>query len=106
MPTFAVRTAKGPNWDHGREIREQLGWDEHAAFADGLVGQGVIVLGGPISSDDQEDLALILVEAADEEDVRSIFEKDPWTANQVFSIKEVRSWLLWLDSRRSRSDRG
>jgi len=37
MPVFAVTTAKGANWDHAREIREQPFWDQHAAFAEGLV---------------------------------------------------------------------
>jgi len=40
MPVFAVTTAKGVNWDHARGIRQQRFWDEHAAFADRLVGQG------------------------------------------------------------------
>ena len=56
-PVFAVRTAKGPCWDHGRGNREQAFWDEHASFADRLVERGVILLGGPIASDDAEDIA-------------------------------------------------
>ena len=47
MPVFAVTTAKGANWDHARDIREQPFWDQHAAFAEGLVDRGVIILGGP-----------------------------------------------------------
>jgi hypothetical protein len=38
MPVFAVTTAKGVNWDHARGMRQQSFWDEHAAFADRLVG--------------------------------------------------------------------
>jgi hypothetical protein len=34
MPVFAVTTAKGANWDHARDIRQQFFWDQHAAFAD------------------------------------------------------------------------
>jgi hypothetical protein len=47
MPVFAVTTAKGANWDRAREIRGQFFWDEHAAFADRLVGSGVIIFEGP-----------------------------------------------------------
>jgi len=65
MPVFAVTTAKGANWDHARDIREQPFWDQHAAFADGLVERGVIILGGPVDSDDDEDIALMAVEAPD-----------------------------------------
>jgi uncharacterized protein YciI len=101
MPVFAVRTAKGPSWDHVRGIREQRAWTEHAAYSDQLVDRGFIVLGGPIESDDAEDIALLMVEATDELALRSTFADDPWSRNGVFRIKEVRAWTLWLDSRRS-----
>lgn len=47
MANFAVRLVHGPGWDASRPIREQHGWDEHAAFMDGLVDGGFIILGGP-----------------------------------------------------------
>jgi uncharacterized protein len=99
MPVFVVTTAKGPNWDHARGIREQAFWVEHGAFSDELVARGVIILGGPISSDSAEDIALVAVEAADEAAVRSIFDGDPWMEHKVFRIKDLRSWTIWLDGR-------
>jgi hypothetical protein len=99
MAVFAVRTAKGPNWDHARGPREQPFWEAHADFADQLVERGVVILGGPIASDDEEDIALLAVEASDEEAVRAVFEADPWTVHRVFRIKDVRVWSLWLDGR-------
>jgi uncharacterized protein len=99
VPVFAVTTAKGVNWDHTRGTRQQRFWDEHAAFADTLVGQGVIILGGPIASADDEDIALLAVESADENAAQSVFDADPWTVHQVFRLKDVRRWTLWLDSR-------
>jgi uncharacterized protein len=99
MPVFAVTTAKGPNWDHARGIREQPYFEEHAAFADKLVERGVIILGGPIASEDDEDIALLAVEAPGEEAVRLVFDDDPWTVHQVFRIKQLRTWTLWLDGR-------
>jgi uncharacterized protein len=99
MAVFAVTTAKGPNWDPLRGIRDQPAWDEHAAFADCLVDRGVIVLGGPIGGGADEDVALLLVDAADEQEVRSIFDADPWAVNGVLRIKSVRPWTLWLDGR-------
>jgi uncharacterized protein YciI len=92
MPVFAVTTARGPNWDHARGIREQPYWNEHAVFADMLVDRGVIILGGPVASDNDEDIALLAVEAPDEHAVRSIFDADPWAVHQVFRIKHVRAW--------------
>jgi hypothetical protein len=99
MAVFAVRTAKGPEWEHGRGNREQAFWDEHASFADRLVERGVIIIGGPIDSDDESDIALLAVQAEDEDAVRSIFDDDPWTVHRVFRIKDVRAWSLWLDGR-------
>lgn len=101
MAVFAVTTAKGTNWDRSRGIREQPFWDQHAAFSDELVERGVIILGGPIGSDNDDDVALLAVEADDENALRSIFSADPWTKHRVFRLKEVRSWTLWLDGRPS-----
>ena len=99
MPVFAVTTAKGVNWDHARDIREQSFWDEHAAFADQLVARGFVILGGPIGSGDDDDNALLAVEAADESAVYAVFDADPWRVHQVFRIKSVWPWTLWLDGR-------
>jgi uncharacterized protein YciI len=99
MPVFAVSTAKGPNWDRARGTREQRFWEEHGDFADQLVERGVILLGGPIASDDEEDIALVAVEASDEDAARAVFDADPWTVHGVFRIKDVRAWSLWLDGR-------
>jgi uncharacterized protein len=99
MPVFTVRTARGAGWDHARGIREQVHWDEHAAFSDGLVEKGVVILGGPVDSDDQEDIALLAVEAADAESVRAAFAEDPWIVHGIFRLKDVRRWTIWLDGR-------
>ena len=48
MANFAVRLVHGSGWDPLRQIRDQDGWSEHAAFMDGLVEDGFIILGGPI----------------------------------------------------------
>jgi hypothetical protein len=58
-----------------------------------------VILGGPIAGDDPEDIALLAVEADDEDAVRSIFAADPWTIHDVFRLKAIRSWTLWLDGR-------
>jgi uncharacterized protein YciI len=99
MPVFAVRTARGARWDDTRDNREQAHWDEHAAFADGLVEKGVVILGGPIDSDDPEDIALMAVEAAGEEAVHATFAADPWMTHGIFRLKDVRRWTIWLDGR-------
>jgi uncharacterized protein len=99
MAVFAVTTEKGPSWDRSRQIREQREWPEHAAFADELVEQGIILLGGPIGGGSADDVALLMVEAQNEPEIRSIFNADPWVFSGVLAIKDARPWTLWLDSR-------
>jgi uncharacterized protein len=96
VANFAVRLIHGPGWDSSRHIREQDAWDEHAAFMDGLVDDGFLILGGPVG-DGQETLHVI--EAADENDVRLRFAKDPWAAADMLRIGRIEPWALWLDGR-------
>ena len=51
-------------------MREQEGWDEHAAFMDGLVEDRFILLGGPLEGDRD---TLHVVDAPSEEEVRARF---------------------------------
>lgn len=99
MAVFAVTTAKGPNWVSSRGIREQASWDEHARFFDALVERGIVILGGPIATADDADVALLAVVAGNERELRALFAVDPWSSSGVLRIKDVREWTLWLDSR-------
>jgi hypothetical protein len=53
MANFAVRLVHGPGWDSSHQIRDQQGWAGHAAFMDGLVDDGFIILGGPVGDGEQ-----------------------------------------------------
>ena len=97
MATFAVTMVHGPNWDRLRPIREQEGWDEHAAFMDGLVDDGLIILGGPVGDGQQG--ALLLAEAADEREIGTCLGEDPWAAQELLHVGTVQPWALWLDGR-------
>lgn len=77
MANFAVRIVHGPGWDPSRLIREQDGWDEHAASFDGLVDDGFLILGGPGR---QREQTLHAIEAADEHEIRARLAEDPWAA--------------------------
>ena len=98
MATFAVTMVHGPHWDRSRPIREQDGWDEHAAFMDGLVDDGLIVLGGPLGDGQQG--ALLLAEAPGEGEFAARLGEDPWAAMGLLHVGTVQPWALWLDSRR------
>ena len=108
MAHFAVRLVQGPGWDATRPIREQDGWDEHAAFMDGLVDDGFVILGGPVGNGEQ---TLHVIEAADEQDVKTRLARDPWASATLLQIGVIEPWALWLDSRpeqgpRRRSESG
>jgi uncharacterized protein YciI len=96
MATFAVTLIHGPGWDPSRPIRSQDGWDEHAAFMDGLVDDGLLVLGGPLGSGDR---TLHLVQAPAEPEIRARLAEDPWAAAGLLQVGTIEPWALWLDSR-------
>jgi uncharacterized protein YciI len=96
VAVFAVTEVAGPNWDASRARREQAGWDEHAAFMDALVGDGFVVLGGPIGDGER---VLLVVEAEDEAAVRARFAPDPWLPAGVLEIASIEPWTIWLDAR-------
>jgi len=77
-------------------MREQDGWDEHAAFMDGLVDDGKIVLGGPL---EDERYTMHVVAAESESAVRELFTTDPWWTNGMLSPVAIERWTILLDGR-------
>ena len=96
MANFAVTLVHGPHWDASRPIREQDGWDAHAAFMDGLVDDGFLILGGPVGNGER---TLHAVAASDEQEIRKRFGEDPWADAGLLRIGGIEPWALWLDSR-------
>jgi uncharacterized protein len=91
---FLVKHVPGPGWDHSRLRREQDGWDEHAAFIDGLAAEGVIVLGGPVGPGDG-DYALLVVDLDDEAAIRARLAADPWE-DTILEIESIEPWTVWV----------
>jgi hypothetical protein len=98
MAFFTLTEVAGPSWNAARPRREQDGWDEHAAFMDGLVDDGFVILGGPIGNGEE---VLLVVEATDERQIRARLEEDPWISNGMLRIGAIRPWNVWLDARQS-----
>lgn len=92
---------RGSGWDESREIREQRDWGAHAAFMDGLVEHGFILLGGPVGDWRQ---TLHAVEAADEQEVRRRLAEDPWARAELLKVGSIQPWALWLDFRTAASN--
>ena len=78
-------------------MEEQSEWDAHAAFMDGLVDQGFIVLGGPLADEVRVAHA---VEAESEEAVRATLARDPWSETHL-RIDTIEPWTIRLDGRRT-----
>ena len=94
-----MRTKRGPSWDTTVGIREQAEWIEHAQFADKLVKDGRILLGGPIEDPDPDVVALVAMELPEASSVHEIFADDPWVRSGVLSVKDIRPWRIWLRPR-------
>jgi hypothetical protein len=89
--TFVVLRERGPLWDWSREMREQDGWEAHAAFMERLAEEGFVLLGGMLA----DDRALHVVEAASEEAVRVRFRDDPWPEEKL-NVASVTPWEILL----------
>lgn len=86
MPTFHVVVRRsGPEYDLSKPLEEQSDWPAHAAFMDGLVDAGFIVLGGPLAD---EARVVHVVEAASEEAVRARLAADPWSETHLRSRRD------------------
>ena len=73
MATFHVVIHRsGPDYDRSLPLEQQSGWDEHAAFMDGLVDQGFM---------------------------RETLARDPWSGTHLV-VDSVDAWTLRLDARR------
>lgn len=96
MANFALILVHGPRWDDSLGIREQADWTGHAAFMDGLVIDGLILVGGPVGDGQQ---TMHVVEARDEEEVRRRLADDPWAHAGLLEVGSIQTWALWLDFR-------
>ena len=92
---LVVLHRSGPDWAPGKPLEEQSGWDEHAAFMDGLVEEGFIVLGGPLADEFRTAHA---VEAESEEAIRSKLAEDPWSDSHL-RVGSIDHWTIRLDGR-------
>ena len=95
MAFFVVLRRRGPLWDPSRSLEEQSGWTEHAAFMDGLVNDGFVVLGGPLAD---EKHVVLAIEAGSEEAVRERLARDPWSDTHLV-VDSVDAWTIRLDGR-------
>ena len=92
MMFLVVLRRSGPEYDHSKPLEEQSGWLEHAAFMDGLVDDGFVVLGGPLEDEVRTAHA---VEASSEEEIRERFGRDPWSGSHLV-VDSIDRWTIRL----------
>ena len=92
MMFLVVLRRSGPEYDHSKPLEEQSGWLEHAAFMDGLVEDGFIVLGGVLGDEVRTAHA---VEAASEDEIRERLARDPWSRSHLV-VDSIDAWTIRL----------
>jgi uncharacterized protein YciI len=94
---FIVLRRRGPLYDASRPMEEQADWPAHAAFMDGLVGSGFVILGGPLAD---EHRVVLAVESESEHAARATLALDPWHETHLV-IDSIDAWTIRLDGRRA-----
>jgi len=89
---LVVLRRSGPEYDHSKPLEQQSGWEEHAAFMDGLVEDGFIVLGGVLADELRTAHA---VEAGSEEEIRDRLAQDPWSGSHLV-VDSIDAWTIRL----------
>jgi len=93
---LVVLRRSGPQWDRSRPMEEQSDWYGHASFMDGLVDNGFVVLGGPLS----DEFRVVLAVDADSDDaVTATLARDPWSETHL-QVDTIDPWTIRLDGRR------
>jgi uncharacterized protein YciI len=96
MPMFLVVLHRsGPEWDPTKTMEEQSDWPAHAEFMNGLVDDGVIVLGGPLADEHRVAHAF---EAESEDAIRATLAGDPWSESHL-QVASIDPWTIRLDAR-------
>jgi uncharacterized protein YciI len=98
---FVVLRRRGPLYDSSLPLEEQVDWPAHAAFMDGLVDSGFVLLGGPLAD---EHRVVLAVEAGSEDIVNATLARDPWHQTHLV-IDSVDAWTIRLGGRRAFPER-
>jgi|SRR3989442_3605367 len=101
MARYVVRVRRGGPWDFSRNMREQVGWDEHARYMDQLFESGFVLFAGPLEGERE---VLWIVEADSEEAIRERMAEDPWKVNGMLRPERIERWTVVLDALKAKSE--
>jgi uncharacterized protein YciI len=92
MSCFAVIREAGPAWADGG-IAAQPAVDDHARFMNALADEGFVLYAGPLAGTEQGRLrALLVINAADTDEIHRRLADDPWTTSNRLRITSVEPW--------------
>jgi len=106
---FVVIREQGSGWDPSLPMRQQNHWPDHVTFVNGIVGQGSMLLGGPLGEVDRTGesvdpiaavgpnrtyRALIVLEADTEEELTKLLDDDPWSRHHVLETAAIYRWKM------------
>ncbi len=89
-----MRVERGGPWDFSKDMREQDGWDEHAAYMDRIFDEGFVLLVGPLEGGHD---VLWVVEAQSEDEIRKRMAEDPWSPNGMLTPVRIERWDIVMD---------
>lgn len=95
MRTFAAIRTRGPAWDDSKPMEQQVDWDAHARFMEGLADDGFLVLVGPLEGTRD---VLLVVRAESAAAIERRLSTDPWVVNGLLVLKQVAPWQIRLGS--------
>jgi uncharacterized protein YciI len=88
MARFAVELVYGENRDERLAVRPK-----HREYLSSLAERGVLLASGPYADDTG---ALLVYEAADEAELKSVIAADPYTSAHVIAETRVHEWKTLL----------
>ena len=92
---FVVTRIRGQAWDASKPMNSQEQWPEHATFMNQLAADGFVMLGGPIGD---EGNILLVVDAANENEIRSTLAHDPWSQSGLLEVQAMQRWTILLQA--------
>ena len=92
---FAVINTRGPRWNDDRPMEQQEEWGAHADYMNGLVADGFMLLGGPLTGTRD---VLLVVRAGNEAEVEARLAQDVWRVNNLLHTRQITPWWLRLGS--------
>jgi len=100
MSLYAITREAGPGWASGG-IFEQPAVSEHAAFLNGLAGEGFLLFGGPLAgSENGRVRALLIVDAESEAEIHRRLADDPWVPTEQLLTTGVEPWKILVGAER------